>query len=228
MPVNHLSRLNAPKSWPIRRKGIKFIKRPNAGAHTLRTSITLSLVLTSVLKYVRIGKEVRKVLHEGNVLVNGKIRRDPAYPVGIMDVVSLPKLKESYRVLYTDKGKFTVVSLVEKEQKVRAVKIKNKSLIKSGKVQLNFTDGTNTLVQKDVYKTEDTLLLSLEKNIVEQHIPFKEGAKVYLTGGNSVGKIAILSKVNGELVTLKIDGKDVDTARKYVFIVEGLELGDKQ
>ncbi len=73
MVKNHLSRLNAPKSWPIQRKGIKFIVRPSAGAHNMRECIPLNLVLKGLLKYSRTTKETKSVLNAGNVLINGKV-----------------------------------------------------------------------------------------------------------------------------------------------------------
>ena len=56
MVKNHLTRLTAPKSWPIRRKGIKFIIRPQAGAHSLKNGISLSLVVRELLKYAKTKK----------------------------------------------------------------------------------------------------------------------------------------------------------------------------
>jgi small subunit ribosomal protein S4e len=225
MVMNHLSRLNIPKSWPVQRKGIKFIRRPNPGAHQLRSSITLSLALTSVLKYARISKEVKKILHEGNLLVNNKVRKDPAFPVGVMDVLTFPKLNQSFRLLYTEKGKFCFFPVSEKEQKNRAVKIANKQLLKGAKVQLNFSDGTNIIVDKDSYKVEDSLMLSLETGKVVDHFSFKNGAKVYLIGGSHVGKLANVVSVNKHIVTIKINEKEYDTARKYAFVVDNLDLG---
>ena len=57
MVKNHLSRLNAPKSWPIKRKGIKFITRPGAGAHCLDEGISLSLVIKELMKYAKTLKD---------------------------------------------------------------------------------------------------------------------------------------------------------------------------
>ena len=87
MVKRHLSRLNAPKSWPIKRKGIKFIRKPSPGAHTLRQCISLSLVIQNMLKYAKTSKEIKKILHERKILVNGKVKRDSAFAVGIMDVL---------------------------------------------------------------------------------------------------------------------------------------------
>ena len=142
MVKNHLARLNAPKSWPIKRKGIQYILRPAPGAHDMRHSIPMSLVLTNLLKYARTAKEVKKILHEGKVKVNDHVVKDRALPVGIMDVVALPSIKETYKVLQDTKGKFMLIALDGAEAGQRAVKIQDKTIIKGGKVQLNNTDGS--------------------------------------------------------------------------------------
>ena len=223
MVRNHLSRLNAPKSWPVRRKGIKFIKRPSPGAHPLRKCIPLSLVLISLLKIVRTNKEVKRVLHERNILINGVVCTDPALPIGVMDLVSVPVLKESFRVLYTTKGNFALEKVGEKGADVRMVKIANKTLLKGGKVQLNYSDGTNSLVSKDSYKVEDTLLISIKDKAVKKHVPLKEGSMVYLTGGKRVGVVAKLETIANKQIILKIGEGSFETAKRYAFAVDGVE-----
>ena len=55
---------------------------------------------------------------EGGILVDGKIRRDRGFPLGFMDVLTLPKTKENFRILYDAKGRFVVKSIDENEAKV--------------------------------------------------------------------------------------------------------------
>jgi len=51
----HLSTLAAPKSWPIKRKGIKWITRPKSGPHNLKSSLPLIVVLRDMLKLTKIS-----------------------------------------------------------------------------------------------------------------------------------------------------------------------------
>ena len=224
MVKNHLSRLTSPVSWPNSRKGVKFILRPDAGAHSLRESMSLDLVLRSLLKYVRTAKEVRKVLHESNVVVNGKVRRDPSIPIGVMDVISVPKLKKSYRVSFTTKGKFSLVELDEKEAGVRSARILDKTLLKKGIMQVNFSDGSNIRVEKDSYKVGDTLLLSLTDGKVMEHLPLKEGAKLFITGGSQVGRVALLESIKDRQIMIKIGEESFETALRFAFVVGDLKV----
>ena len=211
--------MHAPKSWPIKRKGIKFITRPNPGAHNSSNSIPISLVLTNILKYARVRKEVKKILYEGKVLVNNKIRKDCHLPVGLMDIVSAPSLKESYRVLYTEKGKFNLLKISKDEENLHLQKIVNKTTLKKNKVQINTFDGGCLIVDKDEYKTGDTIVLSLKDKKIVEHLPFKKGARIYMYGGKNIGKVGTLEEVKDHNIIVKTKEGSFETAKRYAFVV---------
>jgi len=52
---------------------------------------------------------------EGMIKVDHKIRRDPSYPLGIMDVVTIDKTGENFRLLYDTKGKYQAHKIDDKE-----------------------------------------------------------------------------------------------------------------
>jgi small subunit ribosomal protein S4e len=219
MVKNHLSRLNAPNSWPIRKKGIKFITRPTPGAHTLQTSIPLSIVLIKILKVARIGKEVKRILHNGNILVNNKIiRSDKRHSLGIMDVISIPTLEKEFILVYDDKGKFAAVDL-EKNKGTRLLKIANKTTLKGSKLQLQFTDGSNLFIAKDTYKTGDTIVFDMKDKKIVTHLPFEKKAKIYLTGGKRIGQLAELNEIKDKQIMITINGEEFEAARRHAFVV---------
>ena len=52
-----------------------------------------------------------------DVLVDGRIVKDSKFPVGLMDIVSIPKLNQHYRMLLDRRGKFELVKIPQgKEQ----------------------------------------------------------------------------------------------------------------
>lgn len=55
---------------------------------------------------------------EGNVKIDQKVKTDPKYPAGVMDVLSLPKTDEHFRVLYDVKGRFVLKKISEEEASV--------------------------------------------------------------------------------------------------------------
>jgi len=48
---------------------------------------------------------------EGLIKVDGKVRRDHGYPLGVMDILTIDKAGESYRVLIDTKGRFKLHKL---------------------------------------------------------------------------------------------------------------------
>ena len=105
MAKKHLKRLNAPKSWKIKRKGIKFITRPNPGAHSFSLGMPINIVLREIFEYAKTTKEVKNILNNKEVLINGVRRKDHRFIVGFMDIIAIPGIKAYFRVLLDKKGK---------------------------------------------------------------------------------------------------------------------------
>ena len=51
-------------------------------------------------------------------MVDGKVRTDKTYPTGFMDVMSIPKTNEDFRLLYDTKGRFRLHAITGDETKV--------------------------------------------------------------------------------------------------------------
>jgi small subunit ribosomal protein S4e len=216
----HLKRQFAPDSWNIARKEGTFVVRPNPGAHPLKYSIPLTVVLRDMVGVAANAYEAKKIARARKMLVNGKVRTDPKYPVGLMDMVELPEMKELYQVRITNKGR---LYLHPTKADCRLVRLEDKTVLKGGKMQLNF-GGTNLLVDKDEYKTGDVLKLGLKDGKVKGKIEFKENANAIVIGGAHIGEVAKIKKIEqvGELKEVILTGEkgDFRTRREYVFPVE--------
>ena len=108
----------------------KYASRPSAGPHKLRESIPLTVLLKNRLRYALTSNDVVKIVKdkEGLIKVDGKIRRDTRYPLGMMDVVSIDKTGEHFRILYDVKGRFQAQKIDEKEAKFKLCKVKRKAM----------------------------------------------------------------------------------------------------
>merc|ERR1711975_109100 len=113
-PKKHLKRLNAPKHWMLDKMGGVWAPRPSTGPHKLRECLPLILILRNRLKYALTKKEVQQILMQRLIKVDGKVRTDPNYPCGFMDVISIDKTDEHFRMLYDAKGRFVVHRLNHK------------------------------------------------------------------------------------------------------------------
>ena len=83
-PKRHLKRLNAPKHWMLDKLGGVWAPRPSTGPHKLRECLPLIILLRNRLKYALNTKEVKYILMQRLVKVDGKARTDKTYPSGFM------------------------------------------------------------------------------------------------------------------------------------------------
>eukprot|EP00919_Chromeraceae_sp_WS-2016_P028700 GHVR01067884.1.p1 GENE.GHVR01067884.1~~GHVR01067884.1.p1 ORF type:complete len:105 (+),score=7.04 GHVR01067884.1:543-857(+) len=65
---------------------------------------------------------------EAGIKIDNKIRRDIKFPVGVMDVLSVVKTNEHYRLFYDVKGRFTLLKIKESEAKFKLCKVKTKAV----------------------------------------------------------------------------------------------------
>lgn len=70
---------------------------------------------TSTLRYALTSKEVKSILMQRLVKIDGKVRTDSTYPLGFMDVIDIEKTDEHFRLVYDSKGRF-VVHRISKEE----------------------------------------------------------------------------------------------------------------
>ncbi|MBW2966042.1 30S ribosomal protein S4e [Candidatus Woesearchaeota archaeon] len=216
----HLSRLAAPKTWQLKRKGIKWIKRPLPGAHAMDRSVSLNFALKHILNYARTNKEVKRMLNNQEIFVDGVRRKDPKFAIGIMDVLSIPKVGKYFRVLLTTKGKIKLLPIPENEAKIKLCRIKNKAPVKK-KIQLNLGDGRNILVEKDEFKTRDTVVIEVPSQKIKESLKLEKGNSVYLTRGKHVGEIGIFEEIKKGKLIYKRDKKMFETDISFAFVVGG-------
>src|SRR3989338_3789695 len=95
----HLRRLVASRHFPIARKIRKFTISPSAGPHGKKDCIPLGIIVRDMLKLAETAKEMKKIISAGDVLIDGRSRNDHKFPVGIMDVVEIPKTKQCFRMI---------------------------------------------------------------------------------------------------------------------------------
>lgn len=187
-------RLTAPKAWSIPRKGYKWVISPSPGPHAVHRCIPLVLVLRDMLRYCDNAREAKSVVRSRKVRVDGRPVRDPSFPLGLMDTISIPDLGEHYRVLLDTRGRFQLVPIKDGDAEWKLVRIENKTVVKGGRIQLNLSDGRNIL-SKDGYSTRDTLKIALPGQEIMESYPFQQGSVALLIGGKHVGQVGNIAEV---------------------------------
>jgi len=221
----HQKRLSAPRTYPMRVKSVgRFVAVPRPGPHPKKQSIPLSIIIKDILKYSENGREAKKIIKSGKIMVDGKTRRDHKYPVGIFDVIQIPETKESFRVVPGEKW-LNLIKIPQKENNTKICRIENKTCVKGGKIQLNLNDGKNILVKKDSYKTNDSVLIEVPNLNIKKHLSRKEGSLCLITRGRNkgkMGKIKKLKKTEGSrpnLVSVELNQKIIDLPEDCIFVI---------
>lgn len=216
MAKDHLKRLAAPKTWLLQKKESTFITRPRPG-RGMDLAMSLNQVMKVLLTKATTTKEVKNILQHEEVLVNGKRVHDHRRPVGFMDILTFPKIKEAYILSLSKKGKLKALQIDIKDSNKRIVKIRNKTRLK-GKTQINCYDGSNFFVEKDDYKAGDSILLKDGK--ISKGLPLITGAIIMLTGGRHLASIGKVKAVEGRTIFFTDEeGTEFSTARKYAYVV---------
>ncbi len=230
----HLSRLAAPKSWPIKRKGIKWVAKPTPGPHKLQDSMPLVVVLREILKVTKDSKEVKYLVRNKEILVNSRVVRDIKLSVGLFDIISLSKLKLHYRMVLSKNGKFRLIEIPEKESASVPLKVDNKVSLGKDKIQINFTNGWN-LISKEKIKVGDSVLFNASTNKIDAKLPSDKGVTAYVTGGRHSGVVGNIADVQsiGEFKKRKIvsiavsKDETIATDSSHIFIVGGAKAAIK-
>lgn len=226
-PTKHLKRHQSPAFWPIHRKEATWAVRTSPGPHNYRSSIPILVVLRDQLKYASTGKEAKMLIKQGKFIVDGKPQLDERFPVGLMDVISIPQMNENYRVLPDHGGKLKLLPISEDESKFKLCQIINKKSLKNGKTQLNLHDGRNIILAStsDNYNVNDVIKVKIPEQEIIDHIDFKEMMQSIITGGRSQGKRGMIIGFGPEpgwkkTATIRTpEGDDIRTLAQYVFVV---------
>jgi small subunit ribosomal protein S4e len=230
-----LKRKPAPRFWSIHRKEFTWVVKPTSGPHSLEKCMPLALMLRDTLRLAETRKEAKTIVSQGRVYVDGNIRTKDDFPIGLLDVISIPDVGKSFCVLPSYKG-LILKEISGEDAKFKLCRVESKTVVRKGQVQLHLHDGSNILVkiadfknpQEDVYDTLDTVKISLPEKQVLEHIKLKEKDFVIITGGKNIGnwgKAVEIEKAEGKkrrsaLVTVENEkGNRYQTTLNFVFAI---------
>ena len=193
----HLKRYKAPKSWPIHPKEDTWTVKPAPGSHAIEDSLPLLVIIRDILGLADNSREAKRIINTGNVLIDGRAVKDYKFPVGFMDVLTIPKTEENYRILLDTKGRLTLHPISAEDASYKLAKVVNKSTIKGGKTQLNL-----------------------------ENFKFEDGVVVLVTGGKHTGELGKIqevivdesSKPNTAIIE-KANGDSFLTLKEYAFVI---------
>jgi len=144
------------------------------------------------LKYALTAREVGYILAQRLVQVDGKVRTDTTFPAGFMDVITIEKTNENFRLLYDTKGRFSIQRITPAEAKYKLVRVQR--LIRTrGNIPVLTTNDAHTIRYPDPeIKTHDTVKLDLETGKIIEVIPFEVGNLAMAIGGHNLGRVGVI------------------------------------
>jgi len=230
----HLKREVAPKFWPIHRKEYHWVVKPRPGPHPISQCIPLAVLVRDMLGHAKTRAEAKKIISQGKIRVDGKIRRDDLFPAGLMDVVSIPDIRKDFRIVPSEKG-LILNPINEGEADFKLCRIESKTTVNNGHVQLNLHDGRNLLIRvndprnpgEDKYRTLDALKIKLDDQSILECLNLDEGMYAMFAGGKNIGKFGRIVSIDEKgqerrrsLATIEDEkGEKYQTTLDYVFVV---------
>jgi len=187
--------------------GGTWATRPSTGPHKLRECLPLTLILKNRLKYALNRKEVQSIVMKRLVAVDHKVRTDLSYPAGFMDVITIQKTDEKFRLLYDVKGRFTVHRISNEEAKFKLCRVlklgvgskasigRNPGQVgQAGAVPYAVTHDGRTIRYPDpMAKNGDTVKLDLTTGKTVDTLKFEPGNICMITAGANKGRVGVLT-----------------------------------
>ncbi len=222
--TNHLKRMAAQKSLPIRnKKAHTWIINPSPGPHSMKVAIPLTVLLRDVLGVAKTANEIRKMLSTRKISVDGVARSDSAFPVGFMDIVSFAD--KNYRIGVYSKARLIPVELPAQEAGKKIMKVVGKATISGGKFTIRLHNGHIINADNNV-RVGDSVVVSIPEWKLEKVLKLDKGARCLIREGKHAGLIAkldsIIERKEGRDFEAKLSGEHGEfiTVAKYLFVVD--------
>lgn len=219
----HITRFEAPWFLNISKKEYKWTVRAEPGPHPIQRAIPLAILIRDYLQLALTLKEAKRIIASGKVYVDGRPRKSYKYPVGLMDVIYIKGLEKYYRIVPDVHRVIVPIEIDKEEATYKLVRVRNKTTVKGGKIQLNLEDGRNILLPPEEaakYKTLETLKIEIPSQNILAKFEIAPGNYAVIIGGKNVGvhgkikdiKYAAYKKAKYSIVTLTDEkGQEVRT-----------------
>lgn len=193
-PKKHMKRMAAPSHWMLDKLTGVWAPKPSSGPHKQRECLPLIVLLRNRLKYALNFTEAKIIMIQRLVKVDGKTRTEHTYPAGFMDVVTLEKTKENFRLLYDTKGRFVVHKITKEEAAYKLLRVKD---VAKGPKGVNYCvthDGRTIRFPDPEIKTNDTVVFDIASGKITDFCKFEHGNVCMLIGGNNIGRVGTITK----------------------------------
>ena len=110
-----------------------------------------------------------------------------------VDVITIEKTGENFRLIYDVKGRFTIHRITEEEAKYKLCKVKSVKLGAKAVPYAVTHDGRTIRYPDPLVKVNDTIKVDIETGKITEFVKFENGNLAYVTGGNNMGRIGVIT-----------------------------------
>lgn len=224
--TRHQKRVAAPKAILIHgRKEAVWLLHASPGPHSTHAAVTLGVLLRDILGVAKTLRESKKILSQRAVFVDGRVRTNPRFPVGLMDVVEFPTAAQAYRIVVDHHGRLVPKSIPSGEKNHKLVRVINKYVVRNGQSALALHDGKTIRGEGKVH-VGDSIRIQLPDPKLQEVIPLAPGTSCLVREGKHAGTIAQLKelirrKEGKEKEARLVHGKEeFITVAKYLVAVD--------
>merc|ERR1711869_107778 len=112
---------------------------------------------------------------------------------GFMDVVSLEKTNQHFRLLYDTKGRFVIHQIHKEEAAYKLCRVMSHEFGPGGNQYITTHDGRTIRFPDPDVKAHDTVLVNLDSGKIENKCKFEVGAMCMIKGGNNTGRVGVIT-----------------------------------
>jgi len=219
-----LKRQMAPTFWGINRKEKRFVITVRPGSHSKNNSIPAAVLLRDTLKKVKTLREAKSSIYGGKVKVDGVTQKSLHHSIGLMDVVELEGITDVYRLVPNNGHLLEPIKINATEKSKKLVKVKSKTTIKGGKMQIGYHDGRTIITDLNT-NIGDTCLLQIPEQKILDVIKFEKNSQVIVTKGINAGRIGLIKEIKQgtfslpKRISLLIDDKTIEIPANITMVV---------
>ena len=203
------------KFWPVPKKGTKYVA---VSLHNKNNSIPLSVIIRDILKLVKSVKELKKILNEKLIKINGKIIKDIKYPVELFDIINING--KNYKTNFNGKKMF--FEEIKKDDGSKVLKIIGKKNLGNNKIQFNLMDGRN-IISDEKANVNDSVVFDFNNKKIRKIVKMEKGNTAFVVSGKNSGMkgkiIEILNRDNKKLATVDAE-KKITVWIKNIIVME--------
>ncbi len=160
-----------------------------------------------------------------HVKVDGKIRTDPNFPAGFMDIVEIPKAGDQFRLIYDTKGRYVLHRVSDEEKNFKLARV-TKVEVSTKKIPFMVTHDGRTIRYPDpLIKENDVVKIDIATGKATDFLKFEAGKLAMITKGRNTGRVGTILHVEKhpgsfDIVSVRdAAGHSFSTRQENVFLI---------